>query len=116
MSLNEKVIKAIKFGILPPDIIRKMSVTAIITPDVYDEDGTPIQGGVMDQRLGVIEPTHKCPVCHNSMTQCPGHFGHVELVRPVIHIGFVKNIHELLKTTCRNCGRLLIEEEDIEPS
>jgi len=48
------------------------------------------------------------------MTQCPGHFGHVELVRPVIHIGFVKNIHELLKTTCRNCGRLLIEEEDIE--
>ncbi len=49
MSEHEKVIRKIKFGIISPDEIRKMSVTAIITSDVYDEDGTPIEGSVMDQ-------------------------------------------------------------------
>jgi len=101
--MGEKNIKGIKFGILSPDEIRKMSVTAIITPDVYDEDGTPIEGSVMDPRLGVIEPGQKCPTCGNTLGNCPGHFGHIELVRPVIHVGFVKHVYEFLKATCRRC-------------
>ncbi|MEM0173301.1 MAG: DNA-directed RNA polymerase subunit A' [Sulfolobaceae archaeon] len=111
--MSEKVIKGIKFGVLSPDEIRKLSVTAIISIDVYDEDGTPIEGSVMDPRLGVIEPGQKCPTCGNTLGQCPGHFGHIELVRPVIHVGFVKHIYELLRVTCRRCGRLRISEEDL---
>jgi DNA-directed RNA polymerase subunit A' len=114
MVEEEKVIKGVKFGLLSPEEIRKMSVTAIITSEVYDEDGTPIEGSVMDPRLGVIEPGQKCPTCGNVIGSCPGHFGHIELIRPVIHIGFAKNIYELLKVTCRHCGRLMISEEDIE--
>ena len=112
--MSEKIIKGIKFGILSPDEIRKMSVTAIITSEVYDEDGTPIEGGVMDPRLGVIEPGQKCPTCGNTINSCPGHFGHIELVRPVIHVGFVKHIYDLLRATCRRCGRLKIKEEEIQ--
>jgi len=112
--MGEKNIKGIKFGILSPDEIRKMSVTAIITPDVYDEDGTPIEGSVMDPRLGVIEPGQKCPTCGNTLGNCPGHFGHIELVRPVIHVGFVKHVYEFLKATCRRCGRVKISEDEIE--
>jgi DNA-directed RNA polymerase subunit A' len=111
--MSEKIVKGIKFGVLSPDEIRKLSVTAIISIDVYDEDGTPIEGSVMDPRLGVIEPGQKCPTCGNTMGQCPGHFGHIELVRPVIHIGFVKHIYDLLRVTCRKCGRVRIAEEDI---
>jgi len=112
--MSEKIIKGIKFGILSPDEIRKMSVTAIITPDVYDEDGTPIEGSVMDPRLGVIEPGQKCPTCGNTLGNCPGHFGHIELVRPVVHVGFVKHIYDFLRATCRRCGKIKIAEEEIE--
>ncbi len=112
--MSEKAIKGVKFGILSPDEIRKMSVTAIITPDVYDEDGTPIEGSVMDPRLGVIEPAQKCPTCGNTLGNCPGHFGHIELVRPVIHVGFVKHIYDFLRATCKRCGRLKISQEEID--
>ncbi|NAY90275.1 MAG: hypothetical protein GU347_06145, partial [Desulfurococcales archaeon] len=58
-----KRISAIKLSVLSPDEIRKMSKVQIITAETYDDDGLPIQGGVMDPRLGVIEPGQKCPVC-----------------------------------------------------
>ncbi|ARM77107.1 DNA-directed RNA polymerase subunit A' [Acidianus manzaensis] len=112
--MSEKIVKGVKFGILSPDDIRKMSVTAIITSDVYDEDGTPIEGSVMDPRLGVIEPGQKCPTCGNVMGSCPGHFGHIELVRPVLHIGFVKHVYDLLRSTCRRCGRIKIADDELD--
>ncbi len=110
---EEKIIKAIKFGILSPELIRKMSVTAVVTPDVYDEDGLPVEGGVMDPRLGVIEPGQKCSTCGNTIASCPGHFGHLELVRPVIHVGFVRYIYDVLRATCRRCGRLKLPEDEL---
>jgi len=105
-------ISSIKFGILSPDDIRKMSVTAIVTSEVYDNDGVPIDGGVADRRLGAIEPREVCPVCGNVRENCPGHFGHIELAKPVVHVLFVKYIHMYLKTTCRVCGRLKIPEHE----
>ena len=109
-----KKIRAIEFGVLNPDMIRKMSVTAIITADTYDEDGMPIRSGLMDRRLGTIEPGVRCETCGNPVGLCPGHFGHIELARPVIHVEFVKVIHQLLRATCRVCGRLLIPESELE--
>ncbi|MGC9121710.1 MAG: DNA-directed RNA polymerase subunit A' [Thermogladius sp.] len=105
-------IKEIKFGILSPDEIRRMSVTNIITSDVYDSDGAPVDGGVMDKRLGAIEPREVCPICGNTREECPGHFGHIELAKPVIHAGFAKHIHMYLKTTCRVCGRVKLPENE----
>ncbi len=114
MMKEEKVIGAIKFGILSPDLIRKMSATAIVTSEVYDENGLPVEGGVMDPRLGVIEPGQRCATCGNTLARCPGHFGHLELARPVIHIGFVKHIYDLLRATCRKCGHLKIPKDEID--
>ena len=108
-----KKIKAIKFGILSPETIRKMSVAQIITPDTYDEDGSPISSGLMDPRLGVIEPGKKCKTCGNTAAECPGHFGHIELARPVIHVNFAKKIYDILRATCYNCGRIKLPEEKI---
>ncbi|MCS7097671.1 MAG: DNA-directed RNA polymerase subunit A' [Candidatus Methanomethyliaceae archaeon] len=114
MSSLTKSIKSIKFGLLSPEEIRKMSVVNIVTADTYDEDGLPIDGGLMDRRLGVIDPGQKCQTCGNRVGQCPGHFGHIELARPVIHSGFAKNIFLILKSTCWNCGRILLTKEDYE--
>ncbi|RLG89548.1 MAG: DNA-directed RNA polymerase subunit A' [Thermoprotei archaeon] len=113
MSEPSKIIKAIKFGILSPDEIRKISVTAIVTAETYSEDGTPIEGSIMDPKLGVIEPGKRCPICGNTMGNCPGHFGHIELALPVVHPEFAKHIYDLLRATCRHCGRIRIPQEDI---
>jgi len=110
----KKVIGKIVFGMLSPEKIRKMSATRIITPDTYDEDGFPIEMGLMDTRLGVIEPGLRCKTCGQRVRDCPGHFGHIELAMPVIHVGFAKVIYNILRATCRGCGNLLLEEKEIE--
>jgi len=107
-------IAAIKFGLLSPEMIRSMAVAEISNPETYDEDGSPIPTGVMDPRLGTLEPGQRCRTCGNTYLNCPGHFGYIELAAPVIHIGYVKTIHELLRATCWSCGRLLLPDEQIE--
>jgi len=90
-----------------------MSVQRILTPDTFDEDGTPIPSGLMDNALGTIDPSQRCATCNNTLGQCPGHFGHIELQRPVIHVGFNKVIYKILQVICRNCSRIMIEPEKI---
>ncbi len=108
-----KMIDRIDFGLLSPENIRKMSVTKIVTADTYDEDGYPIESGLMDLRLGVIDPGLRCRTCGAGARDCPGHFGHIEIARSVINIGYVEDIHDCLRATCRNrtCGRLLLSDE-----
>ncbi|TFG18708.1 MAG: hypothetical protein EU529_17150 [Promethearchaeota archaeon] len=36
----------------------------------------PIPSGLMDQRLGTIEPGQRCQTCGNLVSNCMGHFGH----------------------------------------
>ena len=114
MQSMKKVIGSIEFGILSPQEIRKMSAAEITVPDTYDDDGYPIEGGLMDKRLGVIDPGLRCETCGARAGECPGHFGHVELARPIIHVGFAKTIHRVLESTCRECGRIKLTDEEIQ--
>jgi DNA-directed RNA polymerase subunit A' len=108
-----KKIGAISFSLLSPNEIRKMSATKVITADTYDDDGFPIAMGLMDPRLGVIEPGLRCKTCglRVGKDKCPGHFGHIDLAMPVIHVGLVKSIRDCLRSTCRECGKLLLTEK-----
>jgi len=108
-----KVLGGIKFSVWSPVEIRKFSVAEITAPETYDEDGMPVQGGLMDNRLGTLEPGQKCATCGNTSAKCPGHFGHIELAEPVLHIAFVDDIHKLLLITCRSCNRLKLNSEEL---
>jgi len=108
-----KRIGGIKFAFLSPKEIRAMSATKIITADTYDDDGFPIEMGLMDPRLGVIEPGLRCKTCGRKVDECPGHFGHIDLAMPVIHVGYTRYIKKLLQITCRACGRLLMTPNQI---
>ncbi|MBI1974089.1 DNA-directed RNA polymerase subunit A' [Candidatus Micrarchaeota archaeon] len=110
----DKKVKSVEFELLSPDLVRKMSTVRVVTPDTYDDDGFPIEGGLMDLRLGVIDPGLRCKTCGGRITSCSGHFGHIDLVRPVIHIGYVKMVLTLLKTPCRKCGRVLMQQDKLE--
>ena len=109
-----KRIGSIKFSCVSPDEIRKMSATKIITADTYDDEGYPIEMGLMDPHMGVIEPGLRCKTCGCKVDECPGHFGHIDLAMPVIHVGFIKDIKMLLESTCSNCGRLMLSEDQIQ--
>ena len=108
-----KKIEQINFGLMSPEDIRNMSVVTVETPDTYEDDGFPIEKGLMDPRLGVIDPSLVCRTCGFRGGDCQGHFGSIELARPVIHIGFGDVIHKILRSTCNNCGRVLLPEDEI---
>ena len=109
-----KKIRDIQFSMISPDEVRKMSATKVITADTYDDDGFPIDMGLMDTHLGVIEPGLRCKTCGQRVDSCPGHFGHIDLAMPVIHVGFVKKIKDILRATCKECGHVLVPPEDME--
>jgi len=113
MEESIKNLGAIKFSVWSPIEIRKFSVAEITAPETYDEDGMPVQGGLMDNRLGTLEPGQKCITCGNTSAKCPDHFGHIELAEAVLHIAFVDDIHKLLLTTCRSCNRIKLENAEL---
>ena len=110
MIMLDKIV----FGVLTPEMIRKMSAAKINKTDLYDQEGYPIEGGLMDPRLGVIDPGLRCRTCGGSVGECQGHFGHLELTSPVVHVHYTKLIYNILKTTCYKCGRVLLDETGIK--
>jgi DNA-directed RNA polymerase subunit A' len=113
MEESLKILGGIRFSVWSPVEVRKFSVAEITAPETYDEDGMPVQGGLMDNRLGTLEPGQKCATCGNTSAKCPGHFGHIELAEPVLHIAFVDDIHKLLIITCRSCNRIKLTPDEL---
>lgn len=112
--MQAEVIDYIQFTTISPEMIRRMSVAKLIVPDTYNDDGYPIDGGLIDQRMGVVDPGLKCKTCGGRSKTCPGHFGHIEMVRPVVHPEFAKSIYFLLQNTCNDCHRVLLNDAELD--
>jgi len=108
-----KKIKEIVFGVMSPQMIKKMATVKVVTPELYDREGYPVDGGLMDVKMGVIDPGLKCPIDGKKLKDCPGYFGYIELARPVIHINFVKQIYDILRGTCQECGKITVPTKKI---
>lgn len=104
-------VRVVQFGILSPDEIRQMSVVHIEHSETT-ERGKPKIGGLSDPRLGTIDRKMKCETCMANMAECPGHFGHLELAKPMFHIGFMKTVLSIMRCVCFNCSKILADEED----
>ena len=106
-----KQIEGIQFSIMSADEIKRMSVAEIVSTDTYSGN-EPIIGGLFDSRMGVIENDKICKVCLQKNTFCPGHFGHVELAKPIFHMQFFDVVRKLLKCVCFRCSTLLVDPND----
>ena len=113
MANITKRINKIRYTIFSPKEIIKQSVVKVITPEIYDKYGFPVEGGLMDLRMGVIEPGLSCKTCGQSYKNCEGHFGHLELARPILNISFIDDIYMILRCTCQECSRILVAEDKI---
>ncbi len=79
-----------------------------------DENKRLREGGLNDPRLGTIDRAFKCQTCGEDMFECPGHFGHIELAKPVFHIGFISKIKKVCECVCMHCGKLLVDKKNIQ--
>jgi len=110
-SLIPRRVGSILFTLMDPTEIKAMSAVEVKTADTYKDDGHPYTQGLMDPHMGVIEPGIICPTDNCKYDRSPGHFGHIHLELPVIHIGFTKLIHTCLKGTCNTCNHILLHSE-----
>lgn len=114
-------ISYISFTIQSNANVLKESVTkssdndeGLVIPDSIN-NGMPIHNGSYDRRLGTTENMYVCATCLEGINKCPGHTGHVTLVKPVWHIGFLNYARDILRCMCFKCKRLLLHrnEKDI---
>jgi len=114
LKIIRKKIKEIKFGLISPAQIKKISSAKIVTPELYDIDGYPVDGGLMDLRLGAIDPGVRCRTCGGRLKECLGHPGSIDLARPVIHLKYVPLIETGLRCFCHDCGKLMLDDKNLE--
>lgn len=113
MERVRKQVRALSFSLLSPEVIKKISTAKVVTPELYDVDGYPVDGGLMDLRLGAIDPGVRCRTCGGGLKECLGHPGSIELARPVLHVKYVPLVELFLRSFCEACGKILISSEDI---
>lgn len=107
------VVKGIQFCILSPDEIQKRSVAEITKSESYNGN-EPVYNGLFDPRMGVIEHNKVCITCHQKHTFCPGHFGHINLAKPVFYVQFFDIVKRLLNCVCFRCSKLRIDPNSPE--
>lgn len=111
-SAKLRKLSHVQFGILGPDEIRRMSVAEIKHEKSY-ENGLLKHEGLADRRLGANGPTFPCMTCNGDDNECPGHFGHLQLAKPMFNTGFMSTILNILRCVCHYCSRLLGTEDQI---
>lgn len=111
-DISVRRVESIEFGILSPEDIIAMSVCKIEHPETM-ESGVPKEGGLVDLRLGTSERGFLCSTCGHKSDNCIGHFGYIELAKPVFHIGYIGKIKKVLESVCFFCSKLRIEKSSL---
>jgi len=108
-----RLVDSIQFGIYSTDLIRNSSTVSVNT-HISSQGGRPLPNGLNDPHLGTISLDYICETCNRNQTDCPGHFGHIELAEPFYHIGYTTIVCKVLQCVCHKCGRLLCDYGNLE--
>jgi len=112
----EPIVK-IEFGIHSNRDIIDYSVmdnpAGIIIAEI-NNNGEPVQGGVVNKKLGVTEMGVECDECGETSAKCPGHFGHIKMAEAVFHVGFLPYLKTILSCICIICNELLVHKNQDE--
>ena len=106
-----KNIDYVQFSVMSPEEIRNRSVVEVTKYETYDKD-EPVVKGLFDIRMGSTEMGKICGTCQQKNINCPGHFGHLELAKPVYHYHFINMLPKILNCVCFHCSKLLIDKEN----
>lgn len=100
-------VKGIQFCVLSPEEIRRRSVVEVTENQAF-AGNEPVPNGLFDPFMGVIDNNLVCATCRQTNMFCPGHFGHIEMARPVFYIQFFDIVRKLMRCVCFRCSRLVV--------
>jgi len=104
---NVGQVSRVTFGILSPQRIKEKAVCEIYK---HITNLKNLEGTLMDPRLGPIERGQICRTCGYSYKECPGHFGYLNLAKPVIQYQYYQIIIKLLGFFCNRCSAILVDK------
>jgi len=73
----------------------------------------PLSDGLNSSKMGCANPSVICSTCALNSDKCPGHFGHIELLQPVINVNFIHILNKVLTCVCLECSSLLYANADV---
>ncbi|XVE59161.1 hypothetical protein DITRI_Ditri05aG0023300 [Diplodiscus trichospermus] len=110
-DVGPRKIKSIQFSMFSDSEIAKAAEVQIYKGVYYDPNNRPIEGGLLDPRLGPANKSGRCATCDGTFAECPGHFGYLALALPVYNVGYLSTILDILKCICKSCSRILLDEK-----
>uniref|UniRef100_A0A672TGP9 DNA-directed RNA polymerase subunit n=1 Tax=Strigops habroptila TaxID=2489341 RepID=A0A672TGP9_STRHB len=90
----------------PFPLFPKLSVKPITNPQYLDNVGNPATNGLYDLALGPPDSREVCATCMQNFSNCPGHFGHIELPLTVYNPLFFDKLYLLIRGSCLKCHML----------
>ena len=109
-EISQRRIQSIQFGLFGPEEIKNGSVVHVQYPETV-ESGIPKENGLIDLRMGTTEKSYLCQTCNSSAYECAGHYGHIELSKPMFHIGYISKIKKTLECVCFYCSKIKIPKK-----
>ncbi|CAI5487643.1 unnamed protein product, partial [Closterium sp. Naga37s-1] len=105
--------KSVRFSTMSAHEIMKSAEVQISERSLYQlPERKPTPFGVLDPRLGTTSKKGECSTCNGTLQDCAGHFGYIRLELPVYHMGYFKVILLIMQCICKNCGRILLSDEE----
>ncbi|OII73227.1 DNA-directed RNA polymerase II III subunit [Cryptosporidium ubiquitum] len=106
-------IEAVEFSAMGKDEIARSAHMEVLHREIYKPmTNIPLQGGVLDSRLGAHRADAQCSSCGGSLKTCGGHWGYIDLQQPVFHVGYFKHLYGVLCCICKSCGAFLLKGEE----
>uniref|UniRef100_A0A0E0HTF2 DNA-directed RNA polymerase subunit n=1 Tax=Oryza nivara TaxID=4536 RepID=A0A0E0HTF2_ORYNI len=107
-------VNSIHFSFYNDDEIKRISVKQITKSDRVDAKNCPVPGGLLDPAMGPMNDTDTCKSCGQQSIRCPGHFGHIELAKPLFNPLLFMSLKNLLQVTCFHCHKFRLNKEQVD--
>lgn len=111
-------VTGIEFTVFGNQAVKKYSCfdTLGVTEVEVGNGEEPKKNGLLDLRMGTSNSSQICSTCNmkSSENGCCGHFGHINLEKPMYHIGFMQYVIKILSVVCPKCGTLRVTKSNEE--
>ena len=107
-------VDGLTLSVLSKDDVTSLSVSQVYEEQFYKENGDPVTHGINDDLMGTMDKDRLCKTCMGSQVDCPGHFGHIKLSKPVFHYSMLDYVRKVLRMVCCRCSHLLSDNPNNE--
>lgn len=101
--------RGVQYGVLTEEQIKAMAAVEV-TEFTLHSRGVPKANSPADTRFGTCSRFQRCGTCKNTMLECPGHPGYIQLPHPMPHVGFLPYTIKVLNLVCFNCSAFLLPD------